>query len=266
MRSWLLALVFLLGSNSPGFTQPIAIQNPGFEANVINPGTFIVLFPTGWNTYDPGNIINQNANSVGVIYPTLGQSFFPGGSPQANNSALVFLAGPVNFEAGLQQTLTATLQPFTRYTLSVQVGNIASGTSIAGSSDGGGIFYDLDGFPGYRIDLLAGGSVIASDNNSLGALIPEGQFRLSTVNFETGASHANMGQNLGIRLVNLDIPGTQAAPNIEVDFDDVRLNAAAIPEPSTLLLGGFVLLVAGTGYCIRRARSRNQLLNVVEAE
>lgn len=241
----LLAVLLLPIAADTAWCQPIAITNPGFEANGINPGTFIVLFPTGWNLYDPSAIINQNANSVGVIRPTPAtQTFFPGGTPEGVNAALVFLAGAQNAEAGLQQTLAATLQPFTSYTLQVQIGNIASGTSLPGSSDGGGVFYDLDGFPGYRIDLMAGGVVIASDNNSLNGLIPEGEWRDSTVQFSTGAAHAQLGQALGIRLVNLKAPGTPTVPNIEVDFDDVRLTASAVPEPSVFLLLGLAAVGA----------------------
>ncbi len=234
-RSTSLLLITLLSAHT-AYAQPISIINPGFEANVITPGAFIVLDPTGWQRYDPGNIINQNANAVGVIRPLPGSEFFPMGTPEGVNAALVFLAGNQPAEAGLQQTLTASLVGSTRYTLTVQIGNIASGTSLPGSSDGGGVFYNLNGFPGYRIDLMAGGSVIASDNNTLNSFIPEGEFRLSTVIFDTPANHPLIGQSLGIRLVNLHIPGTFQQPNIEVDFDEVQLVATAVPEPSAWIM------------------------------
>lgn len=228
----------------PLAAQPIAIVNSGFEADVITPGAFTVLIPQGWNAYDPSGIINQNQNALGVIRPLPGVEYFPGGTPEGVNAALVFLAGPQNAEAGLQQTLAATLQASTRYTLSVQIGNIASGTSLPGSSDGGGVFYDLDGFPGYRIDFLAGGTVLASDNNTLGGSIPEGEWRLSTVEFATDAVHPLLGQSLAIRLVNLKQPGTPQEPGIEVDFDDVRLTASPVPEPSGVALVGLAALGA----------------------
>lgn len=224
--------------------QTIIVTNPGFEADVIGDGAFVVIpgGPTGWSVYDPSGIINNGSNSVGVIMPE-GTTNFPAGAPEGRNAALVFLGGGVNGQAGLQQTLGATLQPQTRYTLSVEIGNIASGFSMPGSTGGAGIFYDLDGFPGYRIDLLAGGTVIAMDNNGLGTSIPEGEFRTSSFIFETGLIHAQLGQNLGIRLVNLDFAGTASEPNIEVDFDNVRLTAVAVPEPGTagLLLGAMAL-------------------------
>lgn len=203
-----------------------------------------MLIPQGWSVYDPAGIINQNSNAVGAIRPLPGVEYFPGGTPEGNNAALVFLAGNQSAEAGLQQTLTASLLNNTQYTLNVQIGNIASGTSLPGSSDGGGVFYNLNGFPGYRIDLLAGNTVLASDNNSLGALIPEGEFRLSTLQFSSGINHPLAGLPLTIRLVNLHFPGSETAPNIEVDFDQVTLTAVAVPEPSSVVL---LLLTATAG-------------------
>lgn len=214
--------------------QPIPIANAGFESNTISPGAFSVLVPQGWSVYDPGFIINQNQNSVGVIRPDVPQLFFPTGAPEGVNAALVFLAGPQSAEAGLRQTLTSTLEANRRYRCSVQVGNIASGTSLTNSADGGGVFYNLDGFPGYRIDVLAGASVIASDNNSIGATIPEGEWREARFYFDVTNSHPQLGQTLGIRVVNLKFPGPTNAPNIEVDFDDVRLSAGPIPVAAQL--------------------------------
>lgn len=236
--------------------QPISINNPGFEANVIAPGTFQVFTPQGWSVYDPVGIINQNTNAVGVIRPLPGVEFFPGGTPEGTNAALVFLAGNQLAEAGLQQTLTASLLNNRRYTLTVQVGNIASGTSLPGSPDGGGVFYNLNGFPGYRIDLLAGGTLLASDNNSLGGLIPEGQFRQSTLIYDSPVSSPLEGQFLSIRLVNLHTPGSLATPNIEVDFDDVRLIVTTVPEPTAWALILSVLLGAGCWQCSRTRASK----------
>jgi len=253
---------WLLGSTAWG--QAISIVNSGFEANVIAAGTFQVFVPTGWSVYDPGAIINQNQNAVGVIRPLPGVEYFPGGTPEGVNGALVFLAGNQASEAGLQQMLTTSFLNNTRYTLSVQVGNIASGTSLPGSPDGGGVFYNLNGFPGYRIDLMAGTTVLASDNNSIGATIPEGEFRLSTLVFQSGASHPQAGQLLGIRLVNLHIPGTGTAPNIEVDFDQVSLVATAVPEPSTWALCGMMGTAWVTLMWMWKRRARKLMEQVIE--
>lgn len=226
------------------WAQPIAITNPGFEDDAAAPGAFVVLQPSGWSRYDPAGVIDQFGNAVGVIRPQLGQSYFPAGAPEGANAALVFLGGGLAGPAGLQQTLAATLQPLTTYTLSVDVGNIASGVSTPESTGGGGVFFDLDGFPGYRIELLAGDVVLAADDNSLGSTLAEGEFRTATLSFSSGAAPAQAGLPLGIRLINLDLPGSAEAPAIEVDFDHVRLVASSVPEPAvwTLMLLGMALL------------------------
>lgn len=228
--------VALLLVSLPGATtaQPVPIVNAGFETDVITPGTFAVFTPTGWSRYDPSSILNNNANAVGVIRVDVAQPYFPGGAPEGAQAALVFLSGPQNAPAGLQQTLTSNLVANSRYRCSVQIGNIASGTSLPGSADGGGTYYNLEGFPGYRIDLLAGGQVIASDSNSIAATIPEGEFRRARFYFDATNGHPQLGQPLGIRLVNLKQPGTPSVPNIEVDFDEVILTRGAIPVPAEL--------------------------------
>ena len=241
------ALVFVL----PVFisAQNIPIVNAGFESNAISPGAFTVATPPGWSRYDPALIINNN-NAVGIIRPDVPQLFFPAGAPEGAQAALVFLAGPQSAVAGLQQTLAAVLQANTRYRCSVQVGNIASGTSLPGSADGGNVFYNLNGFPGYRIDVMAGTNVVGSDNNSIGAAIPEGEFREARFYFDTGPAPAQLGLVLGIRLVNLKFPGPTNAPNIEVDFDAVSLTAGPVPVAAELgiaLAGGqSSISVAGT--------------------
>jgi len=230
--------------------QPILILNAGFESNSITPGAFVVLQPQSWVNHDPGNIINGFNNAVGVIRPSPGTEYFPAGAPELNNAALIFLAGPESTEVGLQQTLSATLQGGRRYRLSAMVGNIASGTSLPGSSGGAGVYFDLDGFPGYRLDLLAGGAIVAADTNSIGASIPEGEFRRVTMVFDCPTNHPRIGQALGVRVVNLKQPGTPAEPNIEVDFDDVQLSAGPIPEAAQLALAlngpAITLTITGT--------------------
>jgi hypothetical protein len=242
-------LVPLLALAAPALAQNIPITNPGFEAFEAPPGAFILQVPAGWTLWDPAGRVDQVSDAVGLIRPLPGTEYFPAGTPEGNQAALIFLGGGSGGGAvGLHQTLTTALQPLTRYTLSVGVGNIASGTSLPGSADGGGTFYDLSGFPGYRIELYAGDTLLASDANSLGATIPEGAFRTSTLSFESGALSPLLGQALGIRLVNLDLPG------IEVDFDNVQLVATPVPEPSV----AWLLAVGGVwvGWHVRRRAQR----------
>jgi len=143
-------------------------------------------------------------------------------------------------EAGLRQTLGDTLQLTTEYTLSVGVGNFAPSGP-----------WNFTAFPGYGVELLAGSTVLAMDNNTLTP--GEGIFQTITVTFTTGASHPNSGQALAIRLVSLNGPG------VEVNFDNVTLNAVTVPEPTSLVLlslGGLIALMFRRRQTVPTARKR----------
>ena len=204
--------------------------------------------PVGWDLYDPQNVLGPGV-FTGTLEPN-GSDFFNSTAPDGSLIGILFNSQREgDGEYGYQQTLGQVLQANTTYSLSVEVGNIASGFASNGA------FFNLDEFPGYRVELLAGGIVIAQDANQL--TIPEAEFSNSTILFTTGATHAMLGQNLGIRLVNLNvIPDgfTQAtSPDLEVDFDNVVIQsfAAAIPEPGHL---GLLCLVLATILGTRSSR------------
>ncbi len=222
----------------------LTIANASFEDT-----TGQVLFnefsfgtPTGWQIYNPNsNVVGSGAGPsywLGTldIQPPVN---FTNDAPDGTRVAIAF-----NFQAtggggayGLVQTLNDVLEANSSYALQVEVGNIASGQALNGQ------FFNLLGFPGYRVELLAGGTVIASDNNSLAGSIPEGQFRTSTVNFQVGATHALLGQPLGIRLINLNVVDASSPDSdLEVDFDFVRLNRiTAVPECGSLVMVSLAL-------------------------
>jgi len=251
----------LLISALPLSAASLTVVNPGFEditgESAFNEFTFGPL--NGWDLYDPDSITDGGDGPsyyIGTLAPTdsnpaePGQiQFFPGGAAEGNRVGIAF-----NFfgtggggEYGLVQTLTDTLQANTRYTLQVEVGNIDSGVDVAQNS------YNLQGFSGYRIDLLADGVVLASDNNTLAGSIPDGEFRTSTLVFDSAAS-VTPDQQLGIRLVNLNIiDPLHPTADLEVDFDDIRLEAVVIPEPSSWILLSLVLPPA---MCILRRGRR----------
>ncbi len=199
---------------------PVTILNPSFEQPVTPPDSFIVgaVAPTGWTSF---GTLNMNTRVVGVVNPN-STILYVEPVPDGDNVGVTFFQNFSGDEAGMQQTLAATLQLSTEYTLTVEIGNMASAPP---PND-----FDFDGFPGYRVELLAGGVVIASDENTL--LPGEGRFLTSTVQVTTGVSHPQAGQALGIRLTNLD-----AAPGTEVNFDDVRLDATAFVCPETPPVG-----------------------------
>lgn len=217
---------------------PVVVVNPSFED--ISVGTPFNEFtfgpPAGWQLYDPGDI-TDNGNGpdfyVGTLTPFETDPVanpgvytnFPDGAAEGQRVAIAF-----NFaerggegEYGIQQTLAATLQPNTAYLLEVEIGNIASGTAMSGE------FFPLDGFSGYRVELLAGGQVLNDDDNTLAGLIDDGEFGTSVISFSVGEVHPQLGQPLGIRLINLnEVDPLHPESDLEVDFDNVRLDATSI--------------------------------------
>ncbi len=248
ITGWAVALLFFSLATA-GHAEMIVIANPGFEnrtgQTVFNEFTFDD--PIGWSRHDPNNIIPLSGVFIGTLEPS-GVDFFNSTPPEGSLVGLLFVRDNElgQGEFGYVQTLSALLEANTRYDLSVAVGNIASGTAQSGE------FFNLDEFPGYRVELLAGGQVIAQDNNTLAGSIPEAEFRTSLVSVDIGQTHALLGQPLAIRLVNLNVipDGYDAtdSPDLEVDFDDVQLEATLIPEPGACLLlavGWCGLLVSG---------------------
>ena len=200
----------------------IPIINAGFEANPVSPGCFAGLQPTGWSNYDPNGILDGANDAVGCVHAD-GSPFYPvGGAPEGVNIALIFLNGDTGGgPVGLFQNVPAVLQANTTYTLAGQIGNILGAVGPPPCDVFG--FFNLNGFPGYRLQLLAGGVVVLEDNNSLSGTIPEGEFRPTSVRTTVGAVHPQLGQPLAVRLINLNIAGPPEAPGVEVNFDAIRL-------------------------------------------
>lgn len=222
------SLLLAAGLALPGVSHAaaLAVLNSSFESPNTANGTFNGNSTTGpagwgWTVYNTGSATNR---AFGVWDPTGTPSYVA--IPDGQQVGVVFLDDALGIEAGLHQVLGSTLQLSTQYTLTVGVGNFAPNV---------GNQWDFTGFPGYRVELRAGSTVLASDNNTLTP--GEGVFLTSTVTFTTGVSHSNAGQALAIRLVNLNGPG------VEVNFDKVSLNAEAVPEPSGLALLAFGALL-----------------------
>ncbi|MCA9290701.1 MAG: hypothetical protein KDA25_06210 [Phycisphaerales bacterium] len=156
---------------------PVTVQNPNFEYPSLNPCGFGASAP-GWT-------------GAQVWRPCLPQYF--NDFPCAHGVQVGFTNG-----GPLTQTVSATLQPFTRVVLRTDVG------------------MRLDGFTTgtYRIEVLAGATVIASDESTV--VPPPGGFVTATATADVLARSAGLGEALTIRLTR--VSGSQA------DFDVVRLD------------------------------------------
>lgn len=264
-RAVVLVASLFLASAEIGEAAPVTVVNPGFEdisgETQQNEFTFGPL--NGWDLYDPGAITAGGAGAtyyIGTLTPfepdPIGNpgvyANFPAGAAEGQRVGIAFnfFGSGGGGEYGMEQTLAETLAANTTYTLEVEIGNIDSATAVSGQ------FFELSGFPGYRVELLAGGQVLAQDANSLAGSIPDGEFGTSTIVFASGASHPQLGQPLAIRLVNLNVVDPSfPASDLEVDFDDIRLDATGAPPPAVPLAAWPIalgLLGAGAWHLARR--------------
>ena len=188
----------------------ITINNPGFEDPVLSDGAWTYDY-IGWNTSADEWVGTWNPDPDGAIYYGYG-----GNAPEGQNVG--WAAASDTDALGFGQILAETLTADTTYTLTVEVGN--------------NFYYAWNG---YQVQLLAGGNLLAEDDNTL--TIASDTFETSTVTYTSGAS-VTPGQALEIRL--LAKVGTG-----EANFDNVQL----IPEPATMGLLGLGALAL-----IRRKR------------
>jgi hypothetical protein len=225
------ALIFL--GTSILQAQPIAITNPGFEdvTGLTAYNEFNFGIPAGWSLYDPSSVSTDSGTYIGTLRdPQV--AFFSESAPDGSRVLILFNANQQGAGAyGVQQTTTEVIQANRRYELTVQVGDIDSGTAIDS------VFYNLEGFPGYRLELLAdaapgivgGEDILTSDSVSLNGILAEGFFEPATLSFTVPSGHPGIGQQLGVRLLSLNqSTGLIPEPDNEVDFDSISLIATTV--------------------------------------
>lgn len=190
----------------------VAIVNSDFEtAPVPQPDYlnkhYITTAPSGWTKTGSGTFGRYDPSQT---------HYFDGLILNGSNSGgeLGMMDGPaVAFffnapRAALNQTLTETLQLGREYTLTVAVG-----------------YRDNQPFAGYSIALLAGTTTLANLESSVEPT--RGTFTDISLTYIPTSSDP-IGSPLGIRIGALNLGA--------VDFDNVRLDVAAVPEPSTLAM------------------------------
>jgi hypothetical protein len=173
----------------PDGSRYIPINNPSFESDQYDPNTWVSGGTDGPYWLGVSNWSNTGETSVGVFSPTT-NAFYK--VPDGVN----ILA--MNYGSA-SQTLPTVLTEGMKYTLNVDVGKRIS--------------YE---FLGCRVDLIAGSTVIASNNCPTPG---DGLFETITVSYEANAADQNLGQSLSIVLAYRPdyVMGAQVA------FDNVRL-------------------------------------------
>ncbi|MCF7954622.1 MAG: hypothetical protein K9M75_02355 [Phycisphaerae bacterium] len=167
----------------------IAIANAGFEDPVLADGDYTWNNTPGWTGAGSG---------VGIWNPGVpdsdGYPAYGGIAPEGEN--VVF----VNGNTSLSQVLTETLATERTYTLSVKVGkNAGYATST------------------YKVELLAGDTVIAVDDNGIAATTE--QFYSSEITYDSSAAQPDQ---IGLPLqIRLSCTGPDGG---EFNFDDVQLS------------------------------------------
>ena len=186
----------------------ITVLNGGFEDPVLGEDDWTWLDVPGW-TWVGGE-------GPGIWHVTL-SDFDPVVVPEGQN--VLYTENAVGDAGGVAQVLTETFAANMDYTLTVEVGN-------------SNYYY----FSGYSVQLLAGGVVIAEDNDTLW---PEySKWATSTVEYTYNpADVALVGQPLEIRLLTLalDKDNPPAGEVVGVEFDNVTLSYVAGAEPGVTI-------------------------------
>ena len=193
----------------------VAIVNGGFEDPVLAEDDWTWLDTPGWTH------VGAVGDAGDGVWNTTISDFDPVIAPEGEN--VVYTENPPEGVAnGVAQVLTENFAANTDYTLTAEVGNSWA-------------YY----WSGYSVQLLAGGTVIEQDNNTLWPDYMEWATSTVAYTYDAGDS-ALVGQPLEIRLLNLGIDMDVADPDVVgVEFDAVTL----IPEPATLALLGLGALM-----------------------
>jgi hypothetical protein len=213
-KSWVAVLVTLLGATACQGAQ-VFVTNHSFEDQVLSAGGWTNDTPPGW----------QEPTANGPNSFTEEISFFV--ADGENHEGIANLSY-------IFQDLGVPAQPLTNYTLTVGVGNRNDTYSQPGNIS--------------RFSLLAGGATgtVIATRDVDASTFPDLSFQDFSA---TGATTASPPSgNLTIRL-EVASTGTPPGNADRGHYDNIRLDATAIPEPSAL---GALVGLAGLGLWRRR--------------
>jgi len=190
-------------------TTAITVANAGFEDPVLGNGSWTET-PAAWteghyDVTDPGVwVVGDGA--AGAYNPSVTDGF-GGLAPEGEN--VMYITAGVGYDKGMSQVLSAKLEANTQYNLSVLVGNPFLFNGNTATAD-------------YRIELVAGGVVLASDTGPSPA--DDTTWTTAELTYDSGDNPAQLGEALEIRLVAVNFTDVK-----ELDFDDVQLIAEGPP-------------------------------------
>lgn len=183
LPQFVVTLALCVGS---AMAAPLTVDNFSFEMPGNGPNGFGGTI-TSWVDGDGAGTQAGTFNPTATRYP------LSGGATDGGNVA--FSNGPT-----ISQTLSATYQPNTIYTLEVDVGDRNDTT-----------------FPGFDVQLYSGGVLVGSASETH-LSVPNGGFATATVSFAASSGFVGNGSPIQI-LLNSD--GGQT------NFDNVRVDASA---------------------------------------
>lgn len=190
------------------FEKPDAVLNASFEdPELPDDGDFIDEIGAPWMAYE--------ADGVGTIYtwnPLVPDDYAT--PPNGSNVANIFTDTAAGTAFGINQVLAETFAADTNYTVTAKVGR--------------SLFYD---WAGYRIELWAGDTMLASDDDLTTAAPAAGTFITATVSYDSATGPAaTPGDALEIRLLSrgTDVLNPEPTGNgFAADFDAVTFSATA---------------------------------------
>ncbi|OLE42575.1 MAG: hypothetical protein AUI36_24205, partial [Cyanobacteria bacterium 13_1_40CM_2_61_4] len=199
---------------APAAATAVPVANSGFETDSLGCAAGPLCFAAGITNWNPSGQTATFKPSTGV-----GGTFLTAIPDPVNVAAL----GNGEGTGSITQTLSATLQANTLYTLTLSVGQRS----------------DFP-FTGYTAALLAGTTVLASDSL---LLPPPGTFLTDVIAFLSDGGPL-IGQALSIGIHSNCLPTGGCG---QVDIDKVSLDATGVPvpEPGTFFLLGSGLVGIG---------------------
>ena len=204
LQNWLTAAVIVLALGGSSFADPIPIANHSFEEpDVTSAGQTWSAVNTNWGD-DAGTSNDQFVE------------YIPGFAADGLQHIGIFDQDESGAVAPLFQNLTATYAPNTTYTLTVAVGHRLN-------------FVNPGNEAIFRLADATSGMILA-ESIADASFSPANVFQDWSLTYTTGGSGDPIGNSIRIELTG---PGGN---NSRAHFDNIRLDATTIPEPTSIWL------------------------------